>query len=111
MRLPEERFMAVSLKYSFQAKSSYILGKPIIIGFTLQSEAQTDVRILKWYTPLEGIKGKILQLICDGEEIPYEGIMMKRGSPRSEDYVLLHRGESAHAEFDLSEHFSLRVCD
>ena len=102
--------MAISLKYSFQAQSSYVLGKPIIIGFTLESEAETDLWILKWYTPLEGIKGKILQVTCDGEEIPYEGIMMKRGKPRKENYVLLHPQESTHAEFDLSQHFSLQEC-
>jgi hypothetical protein len=103
--------MAISLKYHFHAQSSYVLGKPIIIGFTLESEAQTDLWILKWYTPLEGIKGKILQVTCDGEELPYQGIMMKRGNPRKEHYVLLHPGGSASAEFDLSEHFPLRKCD
>ena len=49
----------------FQAQSSYVLGKPIIVGFTLASDAEADLWILKWYTPLEGIKGKILQVTCD----------------------------------------------
>lgn len=102
--------MNVSLKYSLQAQSVYVLGKPVVIGFTLESLASTDVWILKWYTPLEGIKGKILQVTCDGEEIPYEGIMMKRGNPVREDYVLLNPGSSVNADFDLSEHFLLREC-
>jgi len=103
--------MAVSLKYSFQTQSSYVLGKPVVIGFTLESDTQTDVWILKWYTPLEGIKGKILRVTCDGEEMQYQGIMMKRGNPRREHYVLLHPGESVSAEFDLKENYSLKKCD
>jgi hypothetical protein len=102
--------MAVSLKYHFDAVSSYVLGKPVVIKITFENLAATDIWILKWYTPLEGIKGKILAVTCDGAEIPYEGRLMKRGNPQREDYVMLHPGALAQAEFDLSETYSLRVC-
>lgn len=102
--------MAVSLKYSLHGKSSYVLGKPILIAFDLENSSSTDLWILKWYTPLEGIKGKIFEVTCDGVAIPYEGRLVKRGNPGEDDYILLHPGGSAHAEFDLSEAYSLREC-
>ena len=102
--------MAPSLKYSLHGQSKYVLGKPILITFDLENSSSTDLRVLTWYTPLEGIKGKIFEVTCDGEAIPYEGRMVKRGNPGQEDYVLIHAGGSAHAEFDLSQAYSLREC-
>ena len=102
--------MAPSLRYSLHGQSSYVLGKPILITFDLENSSSTDLWVLTWYTPLEGIQGKILEVTCDGEAIPYEGMMVKRGNPGKEDYVLIHAGGSAHAEFDLSQAYSLREC-
>jgi hypothetical protein len=103
--------MTLSLKYHLDAASSYILGKPVVITITFENLNATDIWILKWYTPLEGIKGKILAVTCDGADIPYEGRLMKRGNPQREDYQLLHPGGSAQAEFDLSETYSLHACN
>jgi hypothetical protein len=103
--------MTIELKYAFHAHNTYFQGKPVIVEFTLENNGDADLWILKWYTPLEGIKGKILQVTCDREEIPYEGIMMKRGNPSRDDYVLLHPHASARAEFDLAEVYSLKPCD
>jgi hypothetical protein len=103
--------MQLSLKYSLHAQSSYILGKPIIVGFRLTNLAETEIWVLKWYTPLEGIRGKILEVISDGEEIAYEGMMMKRGKPSRDAYFLLSPGGSAEAEFDLAEAYSLKQCN
>lgn len=103
--------MTIDLKYAFHAHNSYVQGKPVVVDFTLENNSDADLWILKWYTPLEGIKGKILQVTCDGEELPYEGMMMKRGNPSRDDYVLLHPSASARAEFDLAEVYSLKPCN
>jgi hypothetical protein len=103
--------MPISLRYSLQAQARYFLGEPIGIGFTLESLASTVIWVLKWYTPLEGIKGKILQVSCDGVDVPYEGRLVKRGSPSREDYVRLQPGASVSAEFDLANCYSLGECN
>jgi len=102
--------MVPSLKYTLQAQSNYVQGTPIVIGFEIENLSSTEIRILKWYTPLEGIKGKIFEVRCDGVEVPYEGMMMKRGNPARADYVHLPAGASARAEFDLSQCYSLPEC-
>ncbi len=103
--------MDISLRYYLQARSNYVLGTPIVIAFSIKSFCSTDVWILNWHTPLEGIKGKIFEVTCDGIEIPYEGRLVKRGNPQRKDYILLRPGASAQAEFDLSQVYSLRECN
>ena len=59
------------------------------------------------YTPFEGIKGKIFQVTCDGKEIPYEGIMMKRDQPTINDYMHINPKGSVSAKTDLSNAYAL----
>lgn len=102
--------MSLSLRYHLHAQSKYVQGGPIVIGFSLENPSPNAVWILKWYTPLEGIKGKIFELKCDGEDIPYEGRMVKRGAPEQEDYIWLEAGSSVQVEVDLSRDYSFPKC-
>jgi peptidyl-Lys metalloendopeptidase len=102
--------MVPSLSFTLQAQSTYIQGTPFVIGFEIENLSSAEVWILKWYTPLEGIKGKIFEVRCDDVEIPFEGRMMKRGNPERDDYVHIPAGGSARAEFDLSKYYSLPEC-
>lgn len=102
--------MVISLRYFLYAQSSYVQGGPVIIGFSIENLSSNDLWILKWYTPLEGIKGKIFEVKCDGVDIPYEGRLMKRGQPERDDYVCIYARDSAHTEFDLSSAYTLPVC-
>lgn len=99
------------LKYQLSADPVYVSGESVRIGFTLQNTSDENLWVLKWYTPLEGIKGKIFQVTCDGNEIPYEGRMVKRGDPTKDDYIFLAPKDSVFAEVDLSEAYSLPVCN
>jgi hypothetical protein len=101
--------MAALLKYSLHAQESYRHSGPILLGFSIENLSSNDVWILKWYTPLEGIKGKILEVECDGVAIPYDGRMLKRGRPVETDYVRLVPGKPERAEFDVSQVYSLPV--
>ena len=76
-----------SLKYQLSANNSYVVGTPITINFTLENLLDENLWILKWYTPLEGMRGEIFQVNCDGKEIPYEGMMAKRGDPDRDSYM------------------------
>lgn len=102
--------MDVALRYDLNAQNSYVKGGPVVIGFTIENLSSKDVWILKWYTPLEGIKGKIFDIKCDGVDIPYEGRLMKRGNPEIDDYIHLLPGGLAYADVDLSQAYSLPAC-
>jgi len=103
--------MDAALRYELQAQRSYNQGEPIVITFSIRNLSSHDIWILNWYTPLEGIKGKIFDIKCDGAEIPYEGRLVKRGNPEKDDYVLIDPGASAQAQVDLSQAYSLPACN
>jgi hypothetical protein len=95
------------VRYKLNAQQSYVRDQPIIIEFTLENLSSEDLLVLKWYTPFEGLKGKIFHVSCDGKEIPYEGPMVKRGDPTKNDYLYVASGSSASAEVNLSDTYTL----
>jgi len=98
-----------SFRFRFTASDQYQVGQPVKIGFTLVNASRAPLWVLKWYTPLEGIWGKILLVTRDGATLPYQGPLAKRGAPRREDYVRVQASQSVSAEFDLSKVYDLTV--
>ena len=98
------------LRYQLSARDSYVKGSPIDINFKLENLSNESLWVLNWYTPLEGVKGKIFRVLCDGKEILYEGPMMKRGEPTKDDYLQIDHGSSASAEVDLSKAYGFPAC-
>jgi len=78
------------------------VNEPVTLQFTLQNHSDKALYFLKWYTPLEGISGKIFHIERDGQLIPYEGILAMRSAPTRESYIYLEPGESVSAEVNLS---------
>jgi hypothetical protein len=102
------------MKYELKSLDTYRKDNPVTINFVLQNLSDEELWVLTWYTPLEGIKGNIFRVICDGMEILYEGIMVKRGKPRKNDYLYIEPGGSASRDVDLSNAYKLPVtqeCD
>jgi hypothetical protein len=90
-----------------QAPATLPAGEPVEVEFTLINHTETDLYVLKWYTPLEGIAGEIFRVERDGQPIPYQGPLVSRGVPTPDDYVLLEPGGSAVATVDLSMAYDL----
>ena len=106
MGINEETSVNDKMKYELYRKS-YLHGNPIIVNFTLHNLTNEDLWVLRWYTPLEGIKGKIFRVSCDGHEIPYIGPMVKRAQPTMNDYVHIDPRRSVSHEVDLSSVYDL----
>lgn len=96
-----------SLTYSLAARESYFAGEPVVITFKLENDSDETLYVLKWYTPLEGLGGNVFKVTRDGEEIPYNGPMVKRGDPQGSDYAELRPRSSVSAEVDLSPAYDL----
>ena len=80
---------AVILKYELFSDSIYTVGRPVKIGFNLHNLTGDTLCVLTWYTPLEGMKGKIFNIKHLGKKLIYQGRMVKRGNPAAEDYVCI----------------------
>jgi hypothetical protein len=77
-------------------------GEPVELRFQLSNPTARPVFVLDWHTPLEGLLANFLQVTRDGQEVPYQGPMMKRGDPGAEDYVAIQPGASAEAKVEVS---------
>lgn len=73
------------------------------LRFELANRSQAPLRVLTWNTPWEGWMGTILTVTRDGEEIPYQGRMTKRGDPAGENYKEIPAGGRIEATVDLAE--------
>jgi hypothetical protein len=94
--------VGTDLTATIEAPPTLTTGETMPLRFTLTNNADTKLYVLKWYTPLEGVAGKIFRVRRDGEVLPYGGIMATRAAPSADSYVLLEPGASASAEVDLA---------
>jgi len=95
------------LTFSFEGKESYSLGERVKLRYRVTNHSNSQYFVLKWFTPLEGILGDILKITYKRRRIPYDGILIKRGQPSIDDYVLLKAGEVREGSIDVSASYSL----
>jgi hypothetical protein len=82
-------------------------GHPVNIELELHNGLAVPVRVLRYFTPFEGILGEIFDVHWQGQPVPYEGPMVKRAAPGEEDWLLLNAGEELSATLDISEAWNL----
>ena len=87
-------------------KSEHDLGDDVICEVTITNTQDKDYFMLKRYTPLEGLISPLFSITRDGEVVPYDGILVKRGPPSEDDYVCIRAKTSVLSSVDLSEAYS-----
>jgi peptidyl-Lys metalloendopeptidase len=90
-----------------ETQERYIVGEPVELRFSLHNRTDRTFYVLTWYTPLEGLAGEILRLTRDGDPVPYQGMLAKRGDPTAVEYVAIQAGATADAVVDLGESYDL----
>lgn len=76
----------------------------MVLRFSLSRSAgsgERPVYALRWYTPLEGVRGSFLKVEREGIALPYQGPLVKRGDPSLEDYVEIYSGKPVEGTVDL----------
>ena len=96
------------LRFELRAKGTVVSGEPVVITFRLFGHPTQAVQVLRWNTPLEGLRSRIFLVTRDGADIPYGGRMYKRGDPVREDYVALAAGGELQGEVDLASAYDMR---
>jgi peptidyl-Lys metalloendopeptidase len=95
------------LRFELVARPSYLVGEPVVVTFRLFGQKQSALRVLRWNTPLEGVRARLFRVRRGEVDIPYKGRMYKRGDPAREDYLDLPAGGELSAEIDLSAYYDL----
>jgi peptidyl-Lys metalloendopeptidase len=77
------------------------------LKFTLNNNSDETLNVLKWYTPLEGLKDDLFTVKKQGESALYLGIIVKRGLPKPRDYITLEPKESISTEVNLDDVYDI----
>ena len=104
---PEKR---PEMECQIQPRPPLTAGGPVRIRFALTNPSDDPVWVLSWNTPLEERwMGTVFTLTGPGgEEIPYQGPMVKRGEPAREEYVEIAPGGTAEAVVDLAQVYEFK---
>jgi peptidyl-Lys metalloendopeptidase len=92
---------------TLETEGTYVIAAPVDVRFSLHNRTNRTLYVLTWYTPLEGIAGRIFRVTRDGDELWYQGILAKRGDPSRDDYITLEPGMTASALVNLAEVYDL----
>lgn len=76
--------------------------------FSLTNETKEPMKVLKWHTPLEGIKSDMFRVANSiGERAVYLGPIYKRRPPEEDDYITLEPGQMVKASIDFTEAYDI----
>ncbi len=92
-------------------KESFDGSDDVLVHVTITNPNNYPIRILKWFTPLNGIERSLFTVTRNGESVPYIGRMIKRAEPTEADYITLEAGGSVTADVNLSEYYELSSSD
>lgn len=85
------------------------LGKSddVRVQVTLRNDGPTDVYVLRWATPFQGIDDEIFDITRDGEEVAYTGRHIKFGPPARQDWLRIPAGRALAGVVELSATYDL----
>jgi peptidyl-Lys metalloendopeptidase len=95
---------AVSLSVT---QSEFDSSQDVLVTVTLSNPHRYTVRILKWFTPAEGVEEPLFAVSRDGEPAPYTGAHYKRPAVTGRDYISLKSGESISQTVNLGDYYDL----
>lgn len=83
-------------------------GAPLMLHFSIRNSGPSALRLLDWGTPFEpGWFAPFVEVMRDGQALPYQGPSLKRGEPEASDYVAIPAHRQRHARVDLALAFDL----
>jgi peptidyl-Lys metalloendopeptidase len=82
------------------------LGKDSV-EVTLTNTSRKTLRIPKWQLPSEVQRSNLFRITHDGQEVGFEGAMVKRGVPTAEDFAILRPGRGYRSTVALGTAYDL----
>ena len=92
-------------------QGSFAASDDVLVHVTITNPNDTPIRILKWFTPINGLERSLFTITRNGETVPYIGRMLKRAEPTEADYITLEAGGSITADVNLAEYYALSATD
>lgn len=90
-----------------RARRAYAAGGPVVVEFLLGNASNRNLAVLVRGTPLEGLLSPCLTVRRGRATVPYEGVLVKRGTPEPSEYAHLLAGEHVRVSVDLADAYHL----
>lgn len=79
----------------------------VLVGVTISNPTNRTVRVLKWFTPADGVEESLFAVTRNGEPVAYVGAVYKRPAATGQDYISLKAGESITSTVNLGDYYDL----
>lgn len=73
------------------------------VEVTVTNTSRKTLRIPKWQLPSEVERSNLFRITRDGEEVGFEGAMVKRGTPTAADFAILRPGRGQRTVVALGD--------
>lgn len=89
------------------AQPEFRADQEVVVDVTITNPTRHSVRILKWFTPVDGLEAPLFSVKLDGEPVAYYGAIYKRPAPTGADYLTLKSGDSITYPVNLGQYYDL----
>lgn len=89
------------------AQSEFAATQDVLVTVTISNQTRHTVRVLKWFTPAEGVEEPLFAVLVNGKAAPYLGPLYKRPNATGKDYISLKAGESLSGTVNLGDYYDL----
>ena len=89
------------------AQSAFDSSQDVLVTVTVSNPTQHTVRVLKWFTPAEGVEESLFAVTRDGLPVAYTGAHYKRPAATGRDYLALRAGEIITSVVNLGDYYDL----
>ena len=89
------------------AQDSFDLSQDVLVTVDISNPTNHTVKVLRWYTPVEGVEESLFAAMINGEQAAYTGAIYKRPTATGQDYIQLKAGESVTSVVNLGEYYDL----
>ena len=79
----------------------------VLVTVNISNPTNHTVKILKWFTPAEGVEEPLFAVMLNGEPAAYTGAIYKRPEATGKDYIQLKAGESITSTVNLADYYDL----
>lgn len=88
-------------------QGDFAAAQDVLVTVTISNPTNHTVRVLKWFTPADGVEEPLFAVTRDGKPVAYTGAYYKRPAVTGKDYISLKAGESLTHVVNLGEYYDL----
>jgi peptidyl-Lys metalloendopeptidase len=96
------------LSTTLEAQKSFLgAADDAAFRITYRNDSAEDLYLVRWQTALQGVEQNVFDVRVDGQPVAYTGRLVKRATPKAEDFIRIPAGGSVSADVELSSVYDL----